>query len=143
MRVRKLGSSFWAILVGVLVISLIVNVFLYMELSELRKEATYLPLIGISKQSSTVRQYLDLYPNAQCSVRRLFLKSDGKVYSVDDNWELGEHTGYLGEPTDGKDHYCWGVRWSSGSGWMDFVAVYIDRDSWEIVLVEATWQPHP
>lgn len=93
-------------------------------------------LAEISKQSPTVQNYLAQHPNASYEIEKSFLTADGMMYSVSDSWALKEPLGSAGEPTDGKEHYCWVVRWyDPTSAIMSRIDVFIDKDSLKIVLV--------
>jgi len=90
-------------------------------------------LVEISKENSTV--YLEMHPNATYSISRAYLTFDGLVYQVDENWKIknAENVAGIGpgKPVDGKDHYCWVVRWYDPNPDMAInhtVYVYIDRD---------------
>jgi len=133
------------ILTSAVVTSLIVNIHLYATNNQLNNELvlarTYLPLLVISNQSSAVREYLKQHPSAQWSVMKLYVGSNGSVYTVDDSWELQRYVGGTHEPEDGKSHYCWRVHFYYRTYIMieHIINVFIDKDSWEIVLVEEDW----
>lgn len=92
--------------------------------------------IEISKQSSVVQRYFSLHLNTECTVMKLYIESDGSVYTVDDHWELVRYVGGSGKPIDGKDHYCWKVHWYDPAGGIPHIVnVFVDKDSWDIVLV--------
>jgi hypothetical protein len=119
--VGKLGFFLSVIMISVAVTSFIVNIHLFGainqlnainnqindDLSELRARIADLPLISTCKQSPAVQKYLSQHPNAECSVMKLFVKSDGSVYTIDSSWELDRYVGGTQKPRDGKDHYCW------------------------------------
>ena len=88
-----------------------------------------------------VREFLDMNPNVEWDLKKWSITGDGKLYRVDDNWELGSFVREIEEPKDGEDHYCWSIVWSpTGYTFAGFVAVYIDRSSWEVVrVVYAKW----
>ncbi len=97
-----------------------------------------LKAVNASGQSPVVQRFISQYPNAENSVVKLYVKSDGSVYTVSDDWELETDVGrIIGKPIDGKDHYCWKVHWRDPViGKQCMVDVYVDKDSWEIILVE-------
>jgi len=94
--------------------------------------------IEISKQTPEVQSYLSIHPNAKSGATRLYIESNGSVYTANDHWELIRYEGKNTQtPVDGKDHYCWVVGWYDPTiSWTHLVNVYIDKDSWEIILVE-------
>ena len=96
--------------------------------------------IEISKQSSVVQRYLSQHPNAESKVMKLYVESDGSVYTVDDDWEMKRNIGGADEPKDSKDHYCWCVHWYDSTSIIPHIVnVFVDKDSWEIVLEREAW----
>lgn len=141
----KLGFLLSMTLTGAVVTSLIVNIHQYATNNQLSNELvlarTYLPLLVISNQSSAVREYLKQHPNAQWSVMKLYVGSNGSVYTVDDSWELQRYVGGTYEPEDSKSHDCWRVHFYYRTYIEEpIINVFIDKDNWEIVLVEEAWQ---
>ncbi len=105
----------------------------YIYYSETQKSS----LVEISKQSIKVRDYLTQHPKATYEINKLYLTADGIAYSVYDNWGVDKFVGSVGEPTDGKEHYCWVVRWHDPTSTiMSRVNVFIDKNSLQIALVE-------
>jgi len=106
----------------------------YIYYSETQKSS----LLEISKQSMTVQNYLTQHPNATYEIDKLYLTADGEAYSVYDNWALNKLVGdVVGEPVDGKEHFCWVVRWHDPTSMiMKRVNVFIDKNNLQIVLVE-------
>lgn len=135
------------ILISAVVTSLIINIHLYVTNNQLRDELarirTELPRLGVNNQSSAVRVILEhiiQHPNAQWNVMKVYVKSDGSVYIVGDNWELQRYIGGIDAPKDGKNHYCWLVLWHDPNPMsMHVIDIYIDKDTWEIIKVEEAW----
>ena len=68
---------------------------------------------------------------------KLYVESDGSVYTVDDDWGLLKYVGGTSKPSDGNNHFCWRVHWYDPTrGLPHIVNVFVDKDSWEIVVVE-------
>jgi hypothetical protein len=91
------------------------NIHLYVTNNQLRDELARiraeLPRLGVNNQSSAVRVILEhiiQHPNAQWNVMKVYVRSDGSVYIVGDNWELQRYIGGIDAPKDGKNHYIVG-----------------------------------
>ena len=120
------------VVVGVIVIGIALGLALHVSriLAESRA-------VEISKQSSVVQGYLSQHPNAESKVMKLYVKSDGSVYTVNDIWELKRYVGGTDKPMDGEDHYCWRVHWYDPTSIIPHIVnVFIDKDCWEIILEE-------
>lgn len=98
----------------------------------------YQSIAEISKDDPVVAKYLETHPNASYEVRRAYITADGTVYRVDEFWMITEELGTASKPSDGRDHYCWEILWYSPKV-PHVVYVYVDKDSYEIVLVEEAW----
>jgi hypothetical protein len=71
---------------------------------------------------------------------KLYVGSNGSVYTVDDRWESKRYVGGTHAPKDGKSHYCWRIHWHDPTSMSLHVTnVFIDKDTWEIVIVEEAW----
>jgi hypothetical protein len=93
--------------------------------------------VNVSRQSPVVQRFISQHPDAKCRVMQLYVNSDGSVYTVSSDWELERYVGGTGKPIDGKDHYCWEAHWYDPRSGIPYITVvYVDKDSWEIVLVE-------
>ena len=136
MRVSR--KRFFAVIATVFaVVGIALSYVFYYHLS---RNLVEVKAIRVSKQSPAVQRYLRWHPNAQSEVGKRYITSDGIVYSVDDNWELIRNEGSANEPIDGKDHYCWEVFWHDPTCLISHIVyVMIDKDSWEIVLVDEAW----
>jgi len=136
MRVRR--KRFFAVIVTVFaVVGIALSYVFYYHLS---RNLVEVKAIRVSKQSPAVQRYLRNNPNAQSTVKKVFIKKDGAVYTVDDSWELIQYVGGADKPIDGKDHYCWLVIYNDlTTNPFHNVSVKIDKDSWEIVSVDEAW----
>jgi hypothetical protein len=127
-------NRFVAIIVLILAIfGVVVGYVLYVSAFSPESKA-----VNVSKQSPVVQRFVSEHPKAENSVWKLYVKSNGSLYTISDEWELETDLGrIIGKPIDGKDHYCWMVHWRDPViGRQCMVDVYVDKDSWEIILVE-------
>ena len=155
MSVGKLEFFLSFTMLSAVVTSLIVNIYLFKVVNQLNEQldelhgfngelmfslstSVILPPISASKQSPEVQEYLNQHPTAQWRVLKTFVKADGNIYLVYKDWIK---SGWIGKvltpPKDGKNHYCWRVRWWwFEQGILDGIDVFVDKDSLEIVLMD-------
>jgi len=140
MRMRR--KRFFAVIATVFaVVGIALSYVFYYYLS---RNLVEVKAIRVSMQSPVVQGFVRAYyPYAKARVSKLFITGDGIVYSVDDNWELIRKEGSAtNKPIDGKDHYCWKVRWYENDPTiisLITISVKVDRDTWEIVSVDVSW----
>jgi hypothetical protein len=101
------------------------------------RQVSLLEAVEISKGTKEVKFYIASYYDPSYYVLRYFIKSNGEVYLVDENWKLTSFTeNYFGR-SDGKDHRCWFVIWSQSGPIPVHVFVLVDRDSGEILGISS------
>jgi hypothetical protein len=124
-----------------LVVASIVSGFLIAKVNDfINEQRSGDEAIELSKKSPEVQGYLAFHINAECDVMKLYVKRDGNVCTVDKHWELIRYVGHSNEPSDGQDHYCWCVRWHDPTSAISHILnVFIDKDSWKIVLIEEAY----
>lgn len=129
---RKLGFLCITISIIVIVVSFFVYIYTLPTIES--------RVVEISKKNTIVKNFLNSNSNTSYHITKAYLASNGTEYTVTERWDVIDYWGTSGKPTpDGENHFVWRVVWYCLSG--EIVAVFIDRDSLQILFVDhlLTW----